>query len=71
MIFKCLRKLITDDVFAEVTTKPDLYTFTINDEKLVDEPCFLVAIIDHTYKNTLANTEAAHENLASLYGGTS
>ncbi len=24
MIFKCLCKLITDDVFAEVTTKPDL-----------------------------------------------
>jgi hypothetical protein len=66
MIFNCLRKSITDSVFAQVTTEPERYTFTVNNEKLVDGPCFLAAIIDHTYTNTLANTEAARENLASL-----
>ncbi len=66
MIFNCLRKSITDDVFAQVTTEPERYTFTVNRVKLVDGPCFLAAIIDHTYTNTLANTEAARENLASL-----
>jgi hypothetical protein len=28
MIFNCLRKSITDTVFAQVTTEPDRYTFT-------------------------------------------
>jgi hypothetical protein len=66
MIFNCLRKSITDDVFAQVTTEPERYTFIVNRVKLVNGPCFLATIIDHTYTNTLANTEAAHENLASL-----
>jgi hypothetical protein len=66
MIFNSLRKLITDDVFAQVTTEPERYTFIVNRVKLVDGPCFLAAIIDHTYTNTLTNTEAARENLASL-----
>ncbi len=47
-------------------TEPERYTFTVNNEKLVDGPWVLAAIIDHTYTNTLANTEAAQDNLASL-----
>jgi hypothetical protein len=66
MIFNCLRKSITDNVYALVTTEPELYTFVINGQRTVDGPCFLAAIIDQTYTNTLANTEAARENLSSL-----
>jgi hypothetical protein len=66
MIYNCLRKSITDEVYAQVTTEPERYTFTINQEVLTDGPCFLAAIIDHTYTNTKANTEAARENLACL-----
>ncbi len=49
-----------------MTMEPEQYTFNVNNEKLIDGPCFLTAIIDHTYTNTLTNTEAADENLASL-----
>jgi hypothetical protein len=66
MIYNCLRKSITDEVYAQVTMEPEHYTFAINQESLVDGPCFLAAIIDHTYTNTKANTEAARENLACL-----
>jgi hypothetical protein len=66
MIYNCLRKSITDAVFAQVTMEPERYTFEINGEKLVDGPCFLAAIIDQTYTNTLANTEATRKNLSSL-----
>lgn len=63
-IYNCLCKSAKDDIF--VTMEPEQYTFNVNNEKLVDGPCFLPTIIDHTYTNTLTNTEAAHENLASL-----
>ncbi len=66
MIFNCLRKSVMDNVYAQVTTEPERYMFTIDGEELVDGPCFLAAIIDQTYTNTLANTEAARENLSSL-----
>jgi hypothetical protein len=66
MLFNCLRKSITDKVYALVTTEPERYVFEVNHEILVDGPCFLAAIIDHTYTNTKANTEAARENLSSL-----
>jgi hypothetical protein len=66
MIFNCLRKSVTDNVYAQVTTEAERYTFVINGQKLVDGPSFLAAIIDDTYTNTLANTEAARENLSSL-----
>jgi hypothetical protein len=66
MLYNCLRKSITDEVYALVTTEPECYVFEINHEILVDGPCFLAAIIDHTYTNTKANTEAARENLSSL-----
>jgi hypothetical protein len=66
MIFNCLKKSVTDTVFAQVMTEPERYTFEINGEKLVDGPCFLAAIIDQTYTNTLVNTEAARKNLSSL-----
>lgn len=65
MIFNYLWKSVTDTVFAQVTMEPERYMFEVDGEKLVDGPCFLAAIIDKTYTNTLANTEAARENLSS------
>jgi len=66
MLFNCLRKSITDEVYALVTTEPECYVFEINQEILVDGPWFLAAIIDHTYTKVKANTEAARKNLSSL-----
>ncbi len=65
-LFSCLHNYITDSIFAQVITKPECYTFTVNDKQLVDRPCFLSAIINHIYTSTLVNTEAARENLSSL-----
>jgi hypothetical protein len=71
MMFNCLRKSITDAVFAKVTTEPERYTFTIDDEEdepeeTIDGPCFLKAIIDQTYTSTRANSAVARENLTNL-----
>jgi hypothetical protein len=66
MLFNCLRKSMTNEVYALVTIEPERYVFEVNQEILVDGPCFLASIIDHTYTNTKANTEAARENLSSL-----
>jgi hypothetical protein len=66
MLFNCFRKSITNEVYALVTTEPECYVFEVNHDILVDGPCFLAAIIDHTCTNTKANTDAARENLSSL-----
>lgn len=66
MLFNCLRKSITNEVYSLVTTEPRRYVFEVNQEILLDGPCFLAAIIDHTYTNNKASIEAARENLCSL-----
>ncbi len=49
-----------------VATEPEQYTYLINHEPLVNGPCFLAAIINHTFTSTKANTTAARDNLANL-----
>lgn len=71
MVFNCLKKSITDVVFAKVTTEPEHYMFTIDGEEdepesIEDGPCFLKAVIDKTYTNMRANSTVARENLANL-----
>ena len=66
MLFNCLRKSVTNEVYALVTIEPECYVYEVNQEILVDGPCFPASIIDHTYTNTKANTEAARKNLSSL-----
>jgi hypothetical protein len=66
MIYYCLCKSITEEVFVMVVTEPEQYTYLINQEPLVDGPCFLASIIDHTYTSTKANTTVARDNLATL-----
>jgi hypothetical protein len=68
MIFNCLRKSITKEILDVVYTEPERYSFQVANEPepLEDGPCFLKAVIDHTYTNTLANTAKARENLISL-----
>jgi hypothetical protein len=68
MMYNCLRKSVSNAVFAKVATEPEHYTYTVQNQAdpLEDGPSFLKAIIDHTYTNTLSNTAVAQENLSSL-----
>ena len=56
MMLQCLRESINDETHAKVANTPDDYTFEINGETEEDSPCFLKAVIDATYTNTLTNT---------------
>ena len=73
MLYQCLRKSITSDLHAKVSTDQTRYYLTIpgptpNDPvtKRRDSICFLKAIIDETYTNTLNNAAVARSNLATL-----
>lgn len=66
MMFQCLRESINDETHTKVANTPDDYTFEVNGETVEDGPCFLKAVIDATYTNTLTNTAVARQNLASL-----
>jgi len=71
MIFNCLRKSISDKVFAKVTTEPERYKFAgtavgASPAPFCDGPCFLKAIIDKTYTSTKASGAVARESLANL-----
>ena len=66
MMFHCLRDSITDSIHTKVANDSEAYTFEIDGETIEDGPCFLKAIIDATYTNTLSNTAVARTNLVSL-----
>jgi hypothetical protein len=68
MIYHCLRRSITDEVFAKVSTNASRYQFVIAPDPvpIIDGPCFLKVIIDDTYASTKATTEMARENLSNL-----
>ncbi len=71
MVFNYLKKSITDVVFAKVTTEPERYMFTIDNEEdepesIADGPCFLKAVIDKTHTKHEGKSTVARENLANL-----
>jgi len=74
MLYHCLSKSISTDVHTKVTTNAARYDLPIptgpdpNDpvENRYDGVCFLKAIIDETYTNTLNNAAVARSNLTNL-----
>jgi hypothetical protein len=65
-MYNCLRKSISDRVFAKVVKETSKYRYMINGEYLFDRPSYLVTLIELTYINTKANITAARDNLSSL-----
>jgi hypothetical protein len=74
MLYHCLSKSISTDIHTKVTTNAARYNLPIptgpdpNDpvEQRYDGVCFLKAIIDETYTNTLNNAAVARSNLTTL-----
>jgi hypothetical protein len=66
MLYNCLRKSISDGMFAKISKEVSKYRYDINGESLFDGPSYLMTIIDLTYVNTKANITAARDNLSSL-----
>jgi hypothetical protein len=73
MLYQCLRKSITSELHAKVSVNQTHYYLTIPGPtpqdpvtKCQDGVCFLKAIIDETYTNTLNNAAVARSNLATL-----
>jgi hypothetical protein len=66
MMYNCLRKSISDSVFAKVVKATSKYRYMINGEYLFDGPSYLMTLIELTYTNTKANITAARDNLSSL-----
>jgi hypothetical protein len=66
MLYNCLRKSITDTVFAKIAKEVNKYKIEVQGRPYFDGPAYLRAIIEHTYTNTKANVTAARENLANL-----
>jgi hypothetical protein len=73
MLYNCLCKSISSNVHAKVTTNKARYCLVIpraapNDPVTYhcDGICFLKAIIDETYMNTLNNTIVARSNFTTL-----
>jgi hypothetical protein len=66
MIYNCLRKSISDAVFAKVSKETNKYRYSVNGEYIFDGPSYLMTIIELTYTNTKANITAARDNLSSL-----
>jgi hypothetical protein len=74
MLYNCLSKSITTDIHTKVTTNTARYDLPIPTGPNPDDPpeyrydgvCFLKAIIDETYTNTLNNAAVARSNLTNL-----
>jgi hypothetical protein len=66
MMYNCLRKSISDAVFAKVSKETNKYRYSVNGEYIFDGPSYLMTIIELTYTNTKANITAARDNLSSL-----
>jgi len=73
MLYQCLRKSITSKLHAKVSVNQTRYYLTIPGPspqdpvtKYQDGICFLEAIIDETYTNTLNNAAVVRSNLATL-----
>jgi hypothetical protein len=74
MLYNCLSKSISTDVHTKVTTNTARYDLPIPTGPSPDDPpeycyngvCFLKAIIDETYTNTLNNAAVARSNLTTL-----
>lgn len=73
MLYQCLRKSITSELQAKVSVDQTRYYLTIPGPtpqdpvtKCRDGICFLKAIIDETYTNTLNNAAVTRSNLATL-----
>jgi hypothetical protein len=72
MLYNCVRTSISTKVREKVNINPSRYIIEFHPQpnapivKRFDGVCYLKAVIDDTYVNTLSNTAVARSNLSSL-----
>ena len=66
ILYNCLMASVADEIIARVNLDPGRFVLEVDGEKINDGTCFLKAIIDDTYTNTLSSATTARENLSSL-----
>jgi hypothetical protein len=72
MLYNCVRTSITTDVRTKVNLNPERFIIECRPApnapivRRYDGVCYVKAVIDDTYTNTLSNTAVARSNLSSL-----